>query len=182
MAEGSYLENAYALIVGISNYKDERIPKLGFTKEDADAIFKLLINPEKVGLKEDKVRVLLDDKATLRNIKSAIGTWLSEKADKDSVVYIFFAGHGGMEKDRYTEDKMATYLLPYDSDYEDLFSSALSDQEFNNYLRAIRSSKLVIFLDSCHAGGVCREARGKARDVMIVEDTYQKLAEGEGEW
>ncbi len=43
-----------------------------------------------------------------------------------------------MEKDRYNKDKMATYLLSHDSDYEDLFSSDLSDQEFNNYLRAIK--------------------------------------------
>jgi hypothetical protein len=68
-------------------------------------------------------------------------------------------------------------LLPYDTVLEDLYSSAISNRDFNDLLLTIRSKKLVIFMDSCYSGGV---SKGKARDVNIADDPYQKLAEGEG--
>ncbi len=42
------LENAYVLMIGISEYKNLRIPKLRFTRADEEEIFKLLTDPEKV--------------------------------------------------------------------------------------------------------------------------------------
>ncbi len=179
MAKSSDLESAYALIIGISKYKDPRIPRLNYTRADAEGIFKLLIDPKRVGLKQDKIMVLLDDDATLFNIKNAISDWLFKNADKDSVVFIYFAGHGGVEEDRLgiEKDKLAKYMLPFDSVFDNLFASALSNRDFNELLLSIKSKKLLIFMDSCYSGGVSER---KSRDVKITEDPYQKLAEGEG--
>lgn len=179
MAKGSDLENAYALIIGISKYKDSRVPKLNYTRADAEGIFKLLIDPKRVGLMQDKIKVLLDDEATLFNIKNAISDWLFKNANKDSTVFIYFAGHGGVEEDRLgiEKDKLAKYMLPFDSVFDNLFASALSNRDFNEILLSIRSKKLVIFMDCCYSGGVSER---KARDVKITEDPYQKLGEGEG--
>lgn len=179
MAKSSDLENAYALIIGISNYKDTRIPKLNYTRADAEGIFKFLIDQKRVGLKQDRIKVLLDADATLFNIKNAISDWLFKNADKNSVVFIYFAGHGGVEEDRLgiEKDKLAKYMLPFDSVFDNLFASALSNRDFNELLLSIKSKKLVIFMDSCYSGGVSER---KARDVKITEDPYNKLAEGEG--
>ncbi len=132
MTRGADIGNAYALIIGLSEYKDPDIPGLKYTH-----------------------------------------------ADEDSKVFIFFAGHGGVEEDRLglEKDNLAKYLLPYDAVLEDLFSSAISNRDFNGLLLTIRSKKLVIFMDSCYSGGVSER---KARDVKIADDPYQKLAEGEG--
>ncbi len=179
MAKGADLEKAYGLIIGIAEYKDPRIPGLKYTHADAEGIFKLLTDPKKLGLSKDKIRILLDRDATQFNIKNAISSWLFKNADEDSVVLIFFAGHGGVEEDRLglEKDNLAKYLLPYDTVLEDLFSSAISNRDFNDLLLTIRSKKLVIFMDSCYSGGVSER---KARDVKIAEDPYQKLAEGKG--
>lgn len=117
MAKSSDLENAYALIIGISDYKDPRIPKLNYTHADAEGIFKLLTDPKRLGLSKDRIKLLLDEDATRFNIKNAINTWLFKNADKDSVVFIFFAGHGGLEEDHLgiEKDSFAKYLLPYDT-------------------------------------------------------------------
>lgn len=179
MEKSSDLENAYALIIGISKYKDPKIPKLNYTRADAEGMFKLLTDPDWVGLKHDKIKVLLDDDATLTSIKKAISSWLFKNADEDSTVFIYFAGHGGVEEDRLgiEKDKLAKYMLPFDADFDDLFASALSNRDFNELLSTIRSKRLLIFLDSCYAGGVSER---KARDVKIIEDPYKKLVEGEG--
>jgi len=172
------LENAYALIIGISKYMDKRISELKYTHADAEEFSKLMIDPERVGLKKENVKLLLDENATLSRIKEAIVNWLMKKADEKSTVYIFFAGHGGVEVDhlRIEKDNLAKYLLPYDTNYDSLFSTALTTRDFNNFLDMIRSKKLIIFLDACHSGGVA----SCARDVKIMEDPYKMLAEGEG--
>lgn len=181
MVEKSPLENAYAVIIGISNYKDPNIRKLNYTRADAEGINEILTDPKKVGLNPEKIKILLDENATLFNIKNAITDWLYKNADKDSYVLIYFAGHGGLEEDKLgTEtDNWAKYLLPFDTVKDNLYASALSNREFHDLLRSIKSRKLVIFMDSCYSGGV---SGGKARDVdvKITDDPYKKLAEGEG--
>ena len=173
------VKDAYALIVGISTYKDAKIPKLNYTTHDAQAIFDLLVNPDMAGFKKENIKFFLDDEATLFNIKDAISNWLFKNAKEDSMVFIFFAGHGGVEEDRLgiEKDNLAKYLLPYDADFDNFFASALSNSDFNRLLLSIKSKRLVVFMDSCYSGGVSEK---KARDVKIVEDPYEKMAEGEG--
>lgn len=179
MTNNSNFETAYALIIGISKYKDPRIPELRFTRADAEGMYKLLTDPEKVGLNPDNIKLLIDNDATSFNIKNSISNWLFRNADPDSIVFIYFAGHGGVEEDRLgiEKDKYAKYLLPYDTVFDDLYSSSISNRDFNELLLTISSKKLVIFMDSCYSGGV---AEKKARDLKITEDPYEKLGEGEG--
>ncbi len=179
MPKASQVVNAYALVIGISKYKDPGIKMLNFTSADAEAIFKLLTDPERVGIKQDNIKILLDENATLFNIRDAISDWLYRNADEDSTFVIYFSGHGGREEDRrgFEKDRVAKYIIPYDSIYRNLFASALSFRDFNEYLSLIKSKKLVIFMDCCYSGDVCH---GKAKDLTVTEDPFEKLAGGEG--
>ena len=172
-------KDAYALVVGIATYKDPKIPKLNYTTHDAKAIFDLLVDPDMAGFKKENVKIFLDEEATSFNIKDAISNWLFKNAKEDSIVFIFFAGHGGVEEDRFgiEKDNLAKYLLPYDTDFDNFFASALSNSDFNRLLLSIKSRRLIVFMDSCYSGGVSEK---KARDVKIVGDPYEKMAEGEG--
>ena len=74
MVTGRNIEKAYALIIGISEYKDPNIPGLKFTHADAEGIFRLLTDPRKLGLSKDKIKILLAyDSAH----PSGLPTWLS---------------------------------------------------------------------------------------------------------
>ncbi len=152
----SDLENAYALIIGISKYKDLRMPPLKYARADAEGMFQLMSDPKRMGLNIDNIKVLLDDDATQFNIKNAISNWLYKNADKDSIVFIYFAGHGGVEVDRLNieKDRLAKYLITFDSDSDNLFASALSNRDFNELVTTIKSKKLVIFLDASYSGGI----------------------------
>jgi len=52
------VKDAYALIVGISTYKDAKIPMLNYTTHDAKAIFDLLVNQDMAGFKKENVKFL----------------------------------------------------------------------------------------------------------------------------
>ena len=170
----------YALIIGIGKYKDDRIRPLDFAAADAQGLSQLLLDPRHVGLPEDNVKLLIDEEATLYNIKKVISGWLFQHATTDSTVIIFFAGHGGLESDKTSReaDGIAKYLLPWDADPDNLFASSLSNIDFQELLRTIKASRLVGFLDSCYAAGV--SGHDGARDLQIVGDPYQSLSQGKG--
>lgn len=172
--------NAYALIIGIGDYQDSRIPKLAFTSADARAFYQVLVDPLRAGFEKENVRLLLDAEATEKQIKKSVTQWLYNHVTADSTVMIFFAGHGGAEQDKCDPDaeKQAYYFLPWDADPEDLANTCISQQDFERLLRTLRAQRMVVFLDACHSTGV---ATPGARDLAVtVAPHYDRLAEGEG--
>ena len=173
------MRDAYAVIIGIGNYRDPGIRKLEFTCADAQALRDTLADPEIGAIPPENIKLLLEEKATLREMKRVVGTWLFKHADPESTVVLFFAGHGGLESDKVGNepDGIAKYLLPWDAEPDDLFSTALPNADFNRLLTTIKARSLVVFLDACYAAGVSQ--RG-ARDMTIVENPYDRLSQGQG--
>jgi len=176
LSTGIQMANAYAVIIGIGKYKDPTIPVLKYTHADASDLYDLLINPRKIGIQKENIKLLLNEEATLQNIKSTVGTWLLRKADEDSTVIIFFSGHGGVEPD--PSGSQAKYLLPWDAWRDDLYATAISSRDFEGLLQRIKSNRLVMFLDACHSGGVI--SREGTKDVVTVESLCADLAAGSG--
>jgi uncharacterized caspase-like protein len=176
---GSEPAKSYAVIVGISQYRDPRIRKLDYTRADAQAFYNLLLDRQRAGLVPENVKLLLDGEATRFSIEDTISDWLFKRATAESTVLVFFAGHGGTESDKtgIEKDGIAKYLLPWDTNPDNLFASAVSSNHFNQLLKTIKAERLVMFMDSCYSGGL--PERG-ARDIGIVDDPYKRLAEGKG--
>jgi len=97
----------------------------------------------------------VNEQATLREIKSLLGTQLVARANdpKDTVI-LYFAGHG--MRDRVTgsldPDGLSRYFLPYDASRTDLYSTALEMDEVTNILRRLTPERVVVLLDSCFSG------------------------------
>ena len=171
--------DAYAVIVGIGQYRDAQVRRLNYARDDAKALRDVLVDPEYGAFPEENVRLLLDGEASLRAIKGAIGSWLFKSAGPQATAIVFFAGHGGLEPDKEgrERDGLAKYLLPWDAEPEDLFSTGLSDSEFRRLLNAIQAQSVVVFLDACYAAGVT--PRG-GRNVGVVENPFARLSQGRG--
>src|SRR5262249_30446500 len=145
----------WAVVIGIGNYEHPGIPRLKYSVPDAEAVYRTLIGP--AGLKKDNVLLLTDRtdrKPTLKNIKYALGTFLSRVAKKDDTVLIFFAGHGAPETDPrgLERDGLAKYLIPSDADPDDLFSTALPMDDLQAIFGRIESERVVAFIDACYSG------------------------------
>ena len=124
---------------------------------------------------------LLTDRAerkpTLRNIRWALGTFLSRSAKKDDTVVIFFAGHGAPEVDPrgLERDGLAKYLIPSDADPDDLYSSAFPMDELQTIFGRIESDRVVAFLDACYSGAaggrtfVAKKTRSGQVDDLFLE-------------
>jgi uncharacterized caspase-like protein len=145
----------WAVVIGVSNYESAAIPRLRYTVPDAEAVYQALVGVG--GFKKDNVLLLTDRaerKPTLRNIKWALGTFLSRSARKDDTVVIFFAGHGAPDVDTrgIERDGLAKYLIPSDADPDDLYSTALPMDELQTIFGRIEAERVVAFLDACYSG------------------------------
>jgi len=159
--------NYYAVVIGIGKYKDDRIPKLKYTTVDAEEIYKILTDPQYGNFPENQVKLLIDEHATYYNIKSAIGTWLKRNTRKNDTVIIFFAGHGAPEDEK-------TYWVTYNANIDDLYGTALSNDEIADMLDRVEAKKMVAFLDSCYSAATVNRT-DKKRSIMIKKDPFLKF-------
>ena len=140
----------WAVIVGVSEYKNSGIPSLKYADKDAEAIANFLQRPEGGGYDSDHMRVLLNKDATLANIREGLINFLNQAIDMDLVI-IYFAGHGAPEPAR----PQNMYLLTYDSDPTSLGTSAFPMWDIQTVLaRYISAKRVIVFTDACHSGGI----------------------------
>lgn len=171
--------DVWAVVVGINDYP--QLPKLKYAVNDAKAFQRLLV--EKNLVPAENITVLLNEKATLRNLRSALGTGLKEAADSDDMVIIFYAGHGATERDAMSMDGdgLEKYILPYDTDPSDLFSTALPMRDLALIFHRIRSERLIFIADACYSGA----SGGRTVSVTglranIADKFLDRIAAGRG--
>ena len=171
--------NVWAVVVGINNYP--RVRKLKYAVNDARAFYDLLVHTNKIP--RENVKILLDQEATLKNLRSALGTELKKAAGPDDMVIIFFAGHGSTERDVMSPDGdgLEKYLLPYDSDPNDLYATALPMREIAHIFNRIRSERLIFLADACYSGASGGRTVGIGGVRAGLSDAFlDRIAAGRG--
>ncbi len=159
------LDNRYALVIGISEYQDKNIQQLEFADNDAEDFYQALIDYAR--FKEDNIKLLLNQEATRENIRKNIQGWLKQTG-KDDIIFIFFSGHGGQEKDYNGDenDGIDEYLITYDFNRDD-HSSGICDDDFALWISNLLSDHILIVFDCCHSGGA---ARSKGLPNLVLKD------------
>ena len=142
--------NVWAVVIGVNSYPNIR--QLKYAVNDATAFYNHLVEYNQVP--KENVVLLLDEDANLTRLRSALGIYLKNKASKDDMVIIYFAGHGATERDASSPDGdgLEKYLLPYDVDPKELYATAMPMEEISRLLGRIRSDRLVFIVDTCYSG------------------------------
>jgi metacaspase-1 len=166
-----------ALLVGVANYA--RVPKLPeCVLNDARDLATLLRAPHRCAYLETNVELLLDQHATADRVRLGLKRLANEARAEDTVI-VYFSGHGFRAA---TADAEA-YLLPIDCALNDLARTAISATELTRLLSAIRSSRLVVLLDACHAAGAAHFKSASASMTFksgLDDSTYEVLGRGAG--
>jgi hypothetical protein len=115
---------------------------------------------QQLGYDGNAVITLVDENATLANIKKAFAK-LYESTDAGDEVVIYWFGHGDrMAATEATDspDGERGYLIPYDSKERrpdsGLFvpETLISDLEFGNMIKEIKNRKVLVIIDACFSG------------------------------
>ena len=142
--------NVWAVVIGVNSYPHVR--QLKYAVNDAVAFSNHLVEYNQVP--KENVVLLLDEEANLTRLRSALGIHMKNKASKEDMVIIYFAGHGATERDSTSPDGdgLEKYLLPYDVDPKELYATAMPMEEISRLFSRIRSDRLVFIVDTCYSG------------------------------
>lgn len=156
------IKQRWAVIIGISKYKDPRIQSLQYADADARAFYQWTVNPNGAGYPTDHVRLLTNAEATTQNIKNALMEWLQHKAIAEDLVTIYIASHGSPGSSAALNN---LYLLTYDTDFDHIDTTAFPMWDISTALqRYIKAERVVIFADTCHSGGIGADFKVAMRD------------------
>jgi tetratricopeptide (TPR) repeat protein len=162
----------YALLVGISKYKRPEL-SLQFADADANAFSKLLASPRGGGIDSKNIVLLTDENATTAAVRNAFQDFLKRRAHKNDTVILLIAGHGTVE----VPGSKNAFVLTYDSDPQDLASTALPMSElrslFEEQLKNV--GRVVLFVDICKAGTI-----GSIQNTTVNADV-QHLGDVDGD-
>jgi hypothetical protein len=172
-------KNVWAVVIGIDKYKKNR--HLKYAVNDARAFYDHLIRNNRIP--KENVTLLINEEARLTRLRSILGTHLKNKAGKEDMVIIYFAGHGACEKDVMSPDKdgLEKYILPHDADPKDLYASALPMSEVSRIFNRIRSERLIFIADACYSGASGgRTIRMTGMRANISDAFLDRIARGKG--
>lgn len=169
---------SWALIIGVSNYKDKNVPPLQYSSRDAKLFYNYLVSTSGGRFERERVKLLIDEKATAVNIRMSLFEWLRQALEED-VVIIYFAGHGSSD----SPDSQNLFLLPYDANYNNIASTAFPMWDIETALkRFLKAKRVIVLADACHAGGIgssfdISRRAGRAIKVNPVNEGLKRLAD-----
>ncbi|HSO60226.1 MAG TPA: caspase family protein [Desulfobacterales bacterium] len=169
----------WAVVIGVSEYEDSRIPGLRYAARDAQSVYDWLVSPNGGRFAPARVNLLLDRNAANENIKDALFNWLKQAIEEDLVV-IFFAGHGSPESPDALHN---LYLLPYNTRYSNIAVTGFPMWDIETALkRFIKAKRVVIIADACHSGGVGQAfdlatRTGRGIQVNAINSGLQNLTD-----
>lgn len=152
----------FAMIVGVSDYKftGDGLKSLQYPDDDAIAFRDFLKSPQGGEFKDDEIRMLLNEKATLNGIEEGFN-FLSRATTEDLVV-IFLAGHGSPDP----FDPKNLYFLLNDTKIADIPKTSLAMTALQQFLdNQLRSKRTVVFVDTCHSAGLSGKKFSTTRNV-----------------
>ncbi|HEY9785835.1 MAG TPA: tetratricopeptide repeat protein [Candidatus Obscuribacterales bacterium] len=168
------IRDKWAVIVGISNFKDSSI-NLHFCAKDAKDFADFLIREKDFA--PDHVQLLTDSNATRANILSLLGNkWLPRVAEPDDLVVIYFSSHGSPSS---LDVGGVNYLVAHDTDVNDLYATGIAMQDLSRIIKErVHCDRVMILLDACHSGVAAPSSKGLVKAANVNVDS---IVQGTGQ-
>jgi len=156
-------ENLWAVVIGVNKYNNWE--RLEYAVSDAMSIKKMLIN--QFGFRQDHIIELLDEEATLLNIRTTLGGVLPQKAKRNDGVLIFFAGHG--ETVDLPGGGNLGYLVPVDGSAKqgEYFATLLPMTQVREICNLIPAKHIFFVVDACYSGLAAEGERGMSKETEL---------------
>lgn len=158
-ATNNPVKDKWALVVGISNFKDPSI-NLKYAAKDAIDFKNYLVSS--ANFAPDHVKLLTDANATRDNIVAELGDkWLGRLANKDDMVVIYISSHGSTTKDKVG----VNFLVAADTNKNALLGTGIPMQWLSEIIKEqVHSDRVVLVLDVCHSGAASSGEKGLSRE------------------
>ena len=151
----------WAVVIGVSSYTNTPMPPLKYSDDDAYRMYAFLKSPEGGALKDDQIKMLIDEQATKKNIKQTMIDVFGNAGPND-LVMMYYSGHG-----------LRGCFLPIDFNG---FDNKLFHDEVDQILEQSPAKYKLVIADACHSGGLAMKGAAPASDAQLVDLYYSNLA------
>ena len=174
------VRSKWAVVIGISQFRDRRLKLLPYTTKDARDFAAVLADGRYGRFPADHVHVITDEDATTVRIKTELN-WLARTAAPDDLAVVFLATHGSK---REKDIAGVNYILTYDTDVSNpdtLYATALPMVEVADVVRTrMKARKAAVFLDVCHSGGAMAVSGAAGLASAASPATLDRIRQGVG--
>jgi uncharacterized caspase-like protein len=150
-----------ALLIGLSEYKDSKLPKLAAPLADVRALGELLRRVEICNF--DAVETLVNGSIPEAQQKIAK---LCDGGQKDDFILLYFSAH------RLIDFSGDLYFAFPETMVDELYWTAMSSHFVREVLNKSRSRRQILILDCCHSGAFAAHTKG-VRSPAITRDTFE---------
>lgn len=151
--------DAFALVVGVEKY--ETLPPADYAERDAAAVRQHLLA---LGYPARNVAYLTGAQGNFTNIKKYVESWLPNRVNERSTVFVYYSGHGAPNP-----KSSEAYLVPYSGDPEYLEDTAYPVKRLYEKLAALKAKRVLVALDSCFSGSGGRSVLAKGVRPLVAK-------------
>ncbi len=153
--------HSHAIVIGIERYR-EALPRADYAAGDARLAAEYFRRV--LGVPEENLALLSDDRATKSDFEKYFERWLPNRVEPGDDVYVFFSGHGAPNP-----KTGESYLVPFDADPTYIEQTGYPIKRMYDQLAKLKAKRVLVAMDSCFsgAGGHSVIAKG-ARPLVAV--------------
>lgn len=148
-----FSEATWCTLIGVDHYSSDRLADLRAPARDAASLADALVREDGCTVPRRQVLVAGEGgTVTRRAAEEALGR-IADSTDPDSLVIVYFAGHGVSTADGFA-------LCFSDTDLDNLEPTALTETALSELLGRVRCRGLLLILDCCNGAGFAEKAPG----------------------
>jgi protein O-mannosyl-transferase len=159
------------VVMGISKYQN--VPSLQYADRDAMSFYNFLLSTAGGKADTNNIRLLLNEKATSYNFFEAMDNLL-DMAKENDVVYVYFAGHGDIEK---KTERQNGFLIGYNAPPNCYAAGGCISVKFlQDYVETLVSknkSKVVLIVDACRSGKLAGGTEGAEITALSLKAEWK---------
>jgi protein O-mannosyl-transferase len=159
------------VVMGISKYQN--VPSLRYADRDAMSFYNFLLSPAGGAADTNNIRLLLNEKATSYNFFEAMDNLLDMAKEGDQV-YIYFAGHGDIEK---KTERQNGFLIGYNAPPNCYAAGgSISVRFLQDYVETLVSknkSKVTMIIDACRSGKLAGGSQGAEITALALQAEWK---------
>ncbi|HEY9868963.1 MAG TPA: caspase family protein, partial [Candidatus Obscuribacterales bacterium] len=172
---GTPIGDKWAVVIGISQFADPKVPELKYAGKDARDFYDYLVDPNFGRFAPDHVRLLVNQDATKVNIMDALGdSFLPHGAAPDDLVVIYMSTHGSPAG---ADIRGVNYVIAYDTQVDKLFATGIEMRQLLRMIKErVHTSRILLVMDTCYSGaGAHHGHKGLVRSNINTQEVAQGI-------
>jgi hypothetical protein len=151
----------HALLIGVSEFADERLARLNAPTNDVIALRAILQDSSRGNF--DSVELSLNE--DFLAVRDHLSGFFHDRAP-DDVLLLYYSGHGILGRGN------RLFLATSGSNLDTPRTRSISAQEIRDFIEDSRAQRQIVVLDCCHSGAFAEHAKAAAPAPAVTPNTF----------